>query len=98
YKLNDPKANFAFLSDYKETILNMFYSFLLRIFPVALLGSSSQNSIIRGTLYAASLSLQNEIISSELVLFPGFNTTKALGISPFALSGIPMTAASKTAG
>ena len=37
-----------------------------RIFPVAVFGKESRNSIVRGYLYAASFSRQNAMISSEL--------------------------------
>lgn len=48
-------------------------------------------------LYGATLLLTKSMISLSVALAPGFRTTKALGFSPAASSGTPMTAASNIA-
>jgi len=53
-----------------------------RIFPVAVFGRSSRNSIERGYLYAAICSLQNPISSSSVTAASGLSETYAFTVSP----------------
>ena len=50
----------------------------LRIFPVALIGSASRNSMILGYLKAAICSRHQAIRSSAVIAAPGRRTTTAL--------------------
>src|SRR3954470_2480630 len=60
------------------------WSLRQKIFPVAVRGSSSTNSTIRGTLNAAILPRAQSVSSTAVTRFlaSGFNTTSALTVSP----------------
>src|SRR6185503_10349382 len=70
------------------------------IFPVAVLGSSSMNSMMRGYLWGASAPFTNAFSSASsagVAVVPGLRTTNALErVRPFS-SAVPITAASRTA-
>src|ERR1700686_1042805 len=68
--------------------------FFFRIFPVAVFGRASTNSMERGHLKWARRERQNSINSDSLSWHPGFTTTNPLGTSPHFPSGTGMTAAS----
>src|SRR3989441_6170733 len=71
------------------------------ILPVAVLGSSPTNSIHRGYLYGAILSLTNAFSSSPSAAeaaAASLRTTNAWGLMRRSLSSLPTTAASSTAG
>ncbi len=61
-------------------------------------GSSSRNAIATGTLNGASESRQYAMSSSAVAAAPGLSTTNAFTTSPFSGCGMPMAAASSTAG
>jgi len=77
--------------------LKVFRSVGLWIFPVALRGSASTNSMRRGHLNRARLAWQCAWISSALSVWPGFTATIAMPTSPHCSLGMPMMAASATA-
>src|ERR1700731_4368463 len=66
----------------------------LRIFPVAVLGKLSRNSIDRGHLKCDIRERQNSSSSASVGFDPGFATTSPLGTSPHFSSGTGITAAS----
>src|SRR4051812_2975269 len=69
-----------------------------RILPTALIGSVSRMSTWRGILYSVRCSRQNAMMSSGVAAAPGFSATHAFTVSPWYESGMPITAASRTAG
>src|SRR5882672_964003 len=73
----------------------------LWIFPVAVFGSSSTNTIQRGYLYGARRSFTNALSSASsagLARWPRASTTNASGFTSSSLSSAPTTPASTTAG
>src|SRR5262249_1227522 len=68
------------------------------ILPVAVLGSSAMNSISGGYLYGASLSFTKAFSSASVAAAPGLSTTNALVLVRPSASGLPIIAASSTAG
>src|ERR1035438_2618405 len=68
--------------------------FFFRIFPVAVFGRASTNSMERGHLKWARRERQNSSNSNSLSWDPGFMTTNPLGTSPHLSSGAGMEAAS----
>src|SRR2546430_1452617 len=67
------------------------------ILPVEVFGSSPKTTA-RGALNLARWPRQNSMISISEALEPGFNSTKAQGVSPHFSSGRATTAAASTAG
>ncbi len=57
----------------------------------------SANTTVRGHLNEAKCFLHHCISSSAVALAPGFNSTKAQGVSPHLSSGLATTAAAATA-
>src|ERR1700726_4584577 len=68
--------------------------FFFRIFPVAVFGRASTNSMERGHLKWVRRLRQNSSNSDSLSLDPGFTTTNPLGTSLQVSSGTGITAAS----
>src|ERR1700686_561616 len=73
----------------------------LRIFPEAVLGTTSTKCTSRGRLYRVKRSATNILNSSSIFLpeeNPSRSATNATGISPASASGLPTTPHSRTAG
>src|ERR1700731_1861746 len=68
--------------------------FFFRIFPVAVFGRTSTNSMERGHLKWARRPRQNSSSSDSLGSHPGFTPTNPLGTSPHVSWGTGITAAS----
>src|SRR6266536_775489 len=58
-----------------------------KIFPVAVIGRLSRNSIMRGYLYAAMVSLHHVISSASVIVAPALRMMKALTSSPLLVCG-----------
>src|SRR2546426_6368852 len=69
-----------------------------RVLPMRVFGSESRNSISFGRLNGARCFSQCARMSSAVAVAPGFRTTNALTSSPLIGCGMPIAAASITAG